>query len=163
MTARAAARHAAGRCPTRNWRPPRPPRPPPPSPRQAPAKPPPGGGTSPRCRRILHAERQALVAVFARRRQDRAKAGFDQPLGLAAFGLLLGASDVRGAPTALLYLGWYTPAVFALYLVALIVAWIVTWSTESLTANSWFQFFLFTTIAYILSRGIAKASRVLEQ
>jgi cation:H+ antiporter len=40
-------------------------------------------------------------------------------LGLAAFGLLLGASDVRGAPTALLYLGWYTPAVFALYLVAL--------------------------------------------
>ena len=54
-------------------------------------------------------------------------------------------------------------AEFALYLVALIVAWIVTWSTDSLTANSWFQFFLFTTIAYILSRGVAKASRVLEQ
>ena len=54
-------------------------------------------------------------------------------------------------------------AEFALYVVALIVAWIVTWSTDSLTANSWFQFFLFTTIAYILSRGIAKASRVLEQ
>lgn len=54
-------------------------------------------------------------------------------------------------------------AEFALYLIALIVAWIVTWSTDSLTANAWFQFFLFTTIAYILSRGVAKASRVLEQ
>ena len=54
-------------------------------------------------------------------------------------------------------------AEFALYLLALIVAWIVTWTTDSLTANAWFQFFLFTTVAYILSRGVAKASRVLEQ
>ena len=54
-------------------------------------------------------------------------------------------------------------AEFALYLVALIVAWIVAWTTDSLTANSWFEFFLFTTVAYLLSRGIAKASRVLEQ
>jgi hypothetical protein len=54
-------------------------------------------------------------------------------------------------------------AEFLLYLVALIVAWIVAWTTDSLNANSWFQFFLFTTVAYILSRGIAKASRVLEQ
>jgi hypothetical protein len=54
-------------------------------------------------------------------------------------------------------------AEFALYLIALIVAWIVAWSSDSLDAASWFQFFLFTTIAYLLSRGIAKASRVLEQ
>ena len=54
-------------------------------------------------------------------------------------------------------------AEFALYLVALIVAWIVVWSTESLVANHWFQFFTITTAIYILSRGIAKASRVLEQ
>jgi hypothetical protein len=54
-------------------------------------------------------------------------------------------------------------AEFALYLVALIIAWIVAWTTDSLTANSWFEFFLFTTVAYLLSRGIAKASRVLEQ
>ena len=40
-------------------------------------------------------------------------------LGLAGFGLLLGASGVSGAPAALLYVGWYTPALFALYLVAL--------------------------------------------
>jgi hypothetical protein len=39
----------------------------------------------------------------------------------------------------------------------------VAWISDSLDASSWFQFFLFTTIAYILSRGIAKASRVLEQ
>jgi hypothetical protein len=54
-------------------------------------------------------------------------------------------------------------AEFALYLVALILAWIVAWTTDSLNANSWYQFFLFTTVAYLLSRGIAKASRVLEQ
>jgi hypothetical protein len=54
-------------------------------------------------------------------------------------------------------------AEFALYLVALIVAWIVVWSTNSLIANHWFQFFTVTTAIYLLSRGIAKASRVLEQ
>jgi hypothetical protein len=54
-------------------------------------------------------------------------------------------------------------AEFALYLVALIVAWIVAWVSNVLDASSWFQFFLFTTVAYILSRGVAKASRVLEQ
>jgi hypothetical protein len=54
-------------------------------------------------------------------------------------------------------------AEFALYLVALIVAWIVAWVSDVLDASSWFNFFLFTTVAYILSRGVAKASRVLEQ
>ena len=54
-------------------------------------------------------------------------------------------------------------AEFALYLVALIVAWIVAWASDVLNAASWFDFFQWVTIAYILSRGIAKASRVLEQ
>jgi hypothetical protein len=54
-------------------------------------------------------------------------------------------------------------AEFALYLVALIVAWIVAWSSDVLNAASWFDFFQWLTIAYLLSRGIAKASRVLEQ
>jgi hypothetical protein len=53
-------------------------------------------------------------------------------------------------------------AEFALYLLALIVAWIVAWSSDVLDAASWFQFFTFTTVAYLLSRGIAKASRVFE-
>ena len=54
-------------------------------------------------------------------------------------------------------------AEFAVYLVALIVAVLVCWIADTLNANSWFQFFTFATVAYILSRGIAKASRVLEQ
>jgi hypothetical protein len=54
-------------------------------------------------------------------------------------------------------------AEFALYVVALVVAMLVTWASDSLNANSWFTFFTVTTAVYILSRGIAKASRVLEQ
>jgi hypothetical protein len=53
-------------------------------------------------------------------------------------------------------------AEFALYLLALIIAWIVAWASDVLDAASWFQFFMFTTVAYLLSRGIAKASRVFE-
>ena len=54
-------------------------------------------------------------------------------------------------------------AEFALYLVVMILAWIVAWVSDVLNAASWFNFFQWVTIAYILSRGIAKASRVLEQ
>jgi uncharacterized protein (DUF983 family) len=54
-------------------------------------------------------------------------------------------------------------AEFALYLVVLILAWIVAWVSDVLNAASWFDFFQWVTIAYLLSRGIAKASRVLEQ
>ncbi len=54
-------------------------------------------------------------------------------------------------------------AEFAVYLIVLIVAWIVAWVSDNLNAASWFGFFQWVTIAYILSRGVAKASRVLEQ
>jgi uncharacterized protein (DUF983 family) len=54
-------------------------------------------------------------------------------------------------------------AEFALYLVALIIAFLVAWFSDVLNAASWFGFFQWVTIAYILSRGVAKASRVLEQ
>jgi hypothetical protein len=54
-------------------------------------------------------------------------------------------------------------AEFGIYVLALLVAWIVCWTTDSLTANDWLTFFTFTTVAYLLSRGVAKASRVLEQ
>jgi hypothetical protein len=53
-------------------------------------------------------------------------------------------------------------AEFVVYLVALIVAMLVAWIADTLNVTSWFQFFLVTTAVYILSRGIAKASRVLE-
>ena len=49
------------------------------------------------------------------------------------------------------------------WLLALIVAMLVVWIADSLSTPTWFDFFKWTTIAYILSRGIAKASRVLEQ
>lgn len=54
-------------------------------------------------------------------------------------------------------------AEFAVYLVAVIVAWLVCWISDSLGANDWLLTFTVTTFAYLLSRGIAKASRVLEQ
>jgi hypothetical protein len=54
-------------------------------------------------------------------------------------------------------------AEFLFYVVALIVATIVCWASDHLGAPDWFGFFQLTSIAYILSRGIAKASRVLEQ
>jgi hypothetical protein len=53
-------------------------------------------------------------------------------------------------------------AEFLVYLVALIVALLVAWIADTLNVTSWYQFFLVTTVAYILSRGVAKASRVLE-
>jgi hypothetical protein len=54
-------------------------------------------------------------------------------------------------------------AEFAVYLIALIVAMLVCWIADTLDSSSWLGFFQWTTIAYILSRGVAKASRVLEQ
>jgi hypothetical protein len=54
-------------------------------------------------------------------------------------------------------------AEFLLYVVALFVAMLVCWISDRLDVSTWFTFFEFATVAYILSRGIAKASRVLEQ
>jgi hypothetical protein len=50
-----------------------------------------------------------------------------------------------------------------IYVVALILAMLVCWISDSLGSADWLHFYLFTTVAYILSRGVAKASRVLEQ
>jgi hypothetical protein len=54
-------------------------------------------------------------------------------------------------------------AELVVYLLALIVAMLVCWIADTLGSASWLSFFQWTTIAYILSRGVAKASRVLEQ
>jgi hypothetical protein len=50
-----------------------------------------------------------------------------------------------------------------IYILALFIAMLVCWISDSLSTPSWLEFFRWTTVAYILSRGIAKASRVLEQ
>jgi hypothetical protein len=54
-------------------------------------------------------------------------------------------------------------AEFVVYVLALLIAAIVCLSSDNVNSASWFTFFQWTTIAYILSRGVAKASRVLEQ
>jgi len=54
-------------------------------------------------------------------------------------------------------------AEFLLYLAALLIAALVCLVADRLDSAAWFDFFKWTTIAYLLSRGIAKASRVLEQ
>jgi hypothetical protein len=46
---------------------------------------------------------------------------------------------------------------------ALILATIVVWIGDNLTNVAWFDYFKWVSAAYLLSRGIAKASRVLEQ
>ena len=54
-------------------------------------------------------------------------------------------------------------AEFLVYIVAVILAWLVCWFADSLGANDWLLTFTVLTAFYLLSRGIAKASRVLEQ
>ena len=53
-------------------------------------------------------------------------------------------------------------AELVVWILALLVAMLVIWIADTLDTNDWMQFFLFTTVAYLLSRGIAKASRVYE-
>jgi hypothetical protein len=50
----------------------------------------------------------------------------------------------------------------AVWLLALLVAALVCWIADTLGPGDWMTFFLWTTAAYLLSRGIAKASRVYE-
>jgi hypothetical protein len=50
----------------------------------------------------------------------------------------------------------------AVWLLALLVAALVCWVADTLGPGDWMTFFLWTTAAYLLSRGIAKASRVYE-
>ena len=50
-----------------------------------------------------------------------------------------------------------------IYILALFIAMLVCWISDSLGSPSWLEFFRWTTVAYIISRGLAKASRVLEQ
>jgi len=54
-------------------------------------------------------------------------------------------------------------AEIAVWIVSLVVAAIVVAIADKITNVAWFDYFKWTTVAYLLSRGIAKASRVLEQ
>jgi hypothetical protein len=48
------------------------------------------------------------------------------------------------------------------YVLALLVAMLVTWLDDGLGSGNWLDFFKWATAAYLISRGIAKASRVFE-
>jgi hypothetical protein len=69
----------------------------------------------------------------------------------------------RNLPTDVARLPIPGNAEFAVYLLALILAWLVVWISDRLDTQDWFLTFTVLTAFYLLSRGIAKASRVLEQ
>ena len=69
----------------------------------------------------------------------------------------------RTAPPASLGMGMAPgSAELSVYVLALFLAMVVTWIADELTVGAWLDFFKWTTAAYLLSRGIAKASRVFE-
>jgi len=49
------------------------------------------------------------------------------------------------------------------YVVALLVVGIVALAAETVDANTWVQFTLWTTAAYLVSRGLAKLRNVSER
>jgi len=53
-------------------------------------------------------------------------------------------------------------AELVVYVLALFVAMLVTWIADDLGSGAWLDFFKWATAAYLISRGIAKASRVFE-
>jgi hypothetical protein len=53
-------------------------------------------------------------------------------------------------------------AELAVYVLALFLAMLVTWFADELGTAHWLDFFKWATVAYLLSRGIAKATRVYE-
>ena len=54
-------------------------------------------------------------------------------------------------------------AEFAVYVIIEVIFAIIWISAESVNTHDWVQFTTILTAFYVLSRGIAKASRVLEQ
>ena len=54
-------------------------------------------------------------------------------------------------------------AEFAFLILVNLVALLVVLISDRITIVDWWQLFLFTNVVYILSRGVAKASRVFEQ
>ena len=54
-------------------------------------------------------------------------------------------------------------AELAIWILALVLAAIIVAISDKITDVAWFDYLKWTTVAYLLSRGIAKASRVLEQ
>jgi hypothetical protein len=54
-------------------------------------------------------------------------------------------------------------AELVVYILAMILVAIIALAADSVDAPTWVDFFKWATAAYLISRGIAKASRVLER
>jgi hypothetical protein len=54
-------------------------------------------------------------------------------------------------------------AEFAFWAFIVLLSLLICWISDNLGAENWLDFMKWVSVAYILSRGIAKASRVLEQ
>ena len=54
-------------------------------------------------------------------------------------------------------------AELGVYLIVVIILGLICWISDNLGVGNWVDLVKWTTSAYLISRGIAKASRVLEQ
>ena len=54
-------------------------------------------------------------------------------------------------------------AALVVYVLAMVLVAIIALAADSVDAPAWVDFFKWATAAYLISRGIAKASRVLER
>jgi hypothetical protein len=54
-------------------------------------------------------------------------------------------------------------AELVVYVLAIVLVAIIALAADSVDAPTWVDFFKWVTAAYLISRGIAKASRVLER
>jgi uncharacterized protein (DUF983 family) len=75
--------------------------------------------------------------------------------------------DRPGGPNVNLNLAALMPtpgnAELVVYILAMILVAIIALAADSVDAPTWVDFFKWATAAYLISRGIAKASRVLER
>ena len=71
-------------------------------------------------------------------------------------GVTIGASDIARLPIP-------GNAEFLLYLVLEIAFTLIWWISDDVGVNTWMTITTALTFGYFISRGIAKASRVLEQ
>jgi hypothetical protein len=53
-------------------------------------------------------------------------------------------------------------AEFLVYVLATVLTWLVVWIDDDLGSGTFVDVFKWVTAAYLISRGIAKASRVFE-
>ena len=78
-----------------------------------------------------------------------------------------GYGSPAGGPNVNLNLSALMPtpgnAELVVYILAMVLVAIIALAADSVDAPTWVDFFKWATAAYLISRGIAKASRVLER